>query len=146
LLRHRNDRTGDIVGYRFPLSFRFVHRIQQGSMLRKLIIPSMVGLVLACGHSSGGISGVAPLRQDSDLPERFEPPAAFPRIPPADTIAGGGCLNPMWDTRYNVELTMMRAANGSGDYAVPNGRYGVGERELLRLDCNTGRPIGVVRR
>jgi hypothetical protein len=41
---------------------------------------------------------------------------------------------------------MERAIAPRADYSVPAGRYGVGSNELLRLDCNTGIPIGIVRR
>lgn len=42
---------------------------------------------------------------------------------------------------------MVRSGEGGiGDYQVPQGRYGVGAREVLRLDCNTGRVLGIARR
>jgi hypothetical protein len=41
---------------------------------------------------------------------------------------------------------MVRAASGIGDYEVPEGRYGVGPGEVLRLDCSTGRVLGIVGR
>lgn len=51
----------------------------------------------------------------------------------------------MHDPRNNTEIKKVRAANGQADYKVPNGRYGVGTHQLLRLDCNTGRPLGIVK-
>jgi hypothetical protein len=65
---------------------------------------------------------------------------------PADTLAGAGCLNPVVDPRDGAELRLERSGSERGDYAVPEARYGVGHRELLQLWCNTGRPIGIVRR
>ncbi len=35
--------------------------------------------------------------------------------------------------------------NGLGDYRVTAGKYGVGEGELLRVDCTTAHPIGIVK-
>ena len=114
--------------------------------LRRIGILALLGLS-NCGYSgSSGLASATPLRQGTDLPHRFEPPAAFPRIAPEDTITGSTCLSPMWDARDNVELTMIRAAEGRADYAVPSGRYGVKKHELLRLDCNTGKPLGVVKK
>jgi hypothetical protein len=58
------------------------------------------------------------------------------------------------DPRNDTRLELVRStevAGGSpshiGDYVVtPAGRYGVGARELLRVDCDNARPIGVVDR
>ncbi len=52
----------------------------------------------------------------------------------------------MVDSRDSTEIRLERAISPRGDYTVPNGRYGVGDRELLRLDCNTGAVVGAVRR
>jgi hypothetical protein len=41
---------------------------------------------------------------------------------------------------------MDRSARGLADYETPPGRYGVRENELLRLRCNTGEVLGIVRR
>ena len=60
----------------------------------------------------------------------------------------GACRNPMVDPRDGTRLTLVQSQRGGsgqvGDYRVPEGRYGVGTRELLRLDCGSGRPVGVV--
>lgn len=66
------------------------------------------------------------------------------RLSLTDTLPGNACLSPMHDPRDNTELKMVRAANGMADYKVPDDRYGVGRHQLLRLDCNTGRPLGIV--
>ena len=103
-------------------------------------------LISACGqNSSTGLPGAAPLRAGTDLPVQFEPPAGFGRLSPTDTISGNACLSPMHDPRDNIEIKMVRAANGQADYTVPDGHYGVGQHQLLRLDCNTGRPLGIVK-
>jgi hypothetical protein len=53
----------------------------------------------------------------------------------------------MYDFSDGTRLTLVSSQEGRvGDYAVPDGRYGVGANEALRLDCNTGRVIGVVPR
>jgi hypothetical protein len=103
-------------------------------------------LAAACGYrSSGGFPTAVTMRTAVDVPARFDPPPDFSRIAPADTIAGGACLSPMVDPRDGTALRMERAAQGRADYAVPEGRYGVGPGELLRIDCNTGAPVGIVR-
>jgi hypothetical protein len=65
---------------------------------------------------------------------------------PEDTIAGSGCQSPMVDPRDGTEIGMLHSDHGQADYAVPGRLYGVGIGELLRLECNTGKVLGIVRR
>ena len=55
-----------------------------------------------------------------------------------------GCRNPMVDPRDGTLLTLRRSAQGIGDYWVEDLKYGVTPRQLLRVDCATGKPLGVV--
>lgn len=57
-----------------------------------------------------------------------------------------GCRSPMVDPESGTALRMIRSSRTQGDYAAPAGAYGLAEDELLRLDCASGRVIGVVRR
>jgi hypothetical protein len=59
---------------------------------------------------------------------------------------GMGCHNPMVDPRNDTRLILQRSAGGLGYYEVATGVYGVHEKELLRLNCNTGKTLGIVRR
>ncbi len=67
--------------------------------------------------------------------------------------AGEGCRNPMVDPRDKTLLELRRSANGIGDYRVMAGqdagvasgsKYGMSSRDLLRIDCATGKAIGLV--
>ena len=58
---------------------------------------------------------------------------------------GTACLSPILDPRDQSSLTLVRSDRGIGDYRVAEGKYGVGSQELLRVDCLTGRAIGVIR-
>ena len=61
------------------------------------------------------------------------------------TSSSSGCLNPMVDPRDGTRLTLVNSQEGRiGDYGVPAGRYGVGGKELLRIQCGTGRAIGII--
>lgn len=51
----------------------------------------------------------------------------------------------MVDPRTGERLRRVRSSEDRADYEVPEGRCGVGEQELLRLECHTGRVIGIVR-
>ena len=80
------------------------------------------------------------VRPAADAPEAF---VTTDQAAPAPGI----CPSPLVDPRSGDQLTLVRSAGGRGDYEVPAaGRYGVGANELLRADCATGRPAGVVRR
>ncbi len=65
--------------------------------------------------------------------ERYEEPKA-----------DGVCRNPMIDPTDRTELLLRRSAGGKGDYAVQGPKYGLSSRDLLRIDCATGKAIGIV--
>ncbi|WP_329682618.1 hypothetical protein [Longimicrobium sp.] len=94
-------------------------------------------LVLAACASGGEMYPInAPARDASDVPPEFVSPSAAPVE---------GCRNPMTDPRDGTHVRLVRSQGGTvGDYQVPAGRYGVGADELLRLECGTGRVVGVV--
>lgn len=47
---------------------------------------------------------------------------------------------------FSTTSTFVRSGTALGDYEVPEGRYGVQQGELLRIECNTGEVVGIVRR
>jgi hypothetical protein len=57
---------------------------------------------------------------------------------------GEGCRNPMVDPRDGTMLALQRSAGGKGDYRVESGKYGLTSRQLLRIDCATGKAVGIV--
>ena len=85
------------------------------------------------------------VRPASGAPARFEPRDASLRVSPGDTLAGPGCLSPMLDPRDGSEVRFLFSTS-YGEYELPVGRYGARPGELLRLECNTGRVIGLVPR
>jgi hypothetical protein len=85
------------------------------------------------------------VRLASDAPARFVSTPTGNTVP-ADSVDTALCRNPFFDPRDATRVVPVRSAQGQGDYAVPNLRYGVGADELLRVDCRTGAPIGIVRR
>lgn len=103
-------------------------------------------LLAACSMGPASFPPNASARPAVDLPSRFEPENRRLRIPDADTLSGGGCLSPLLDPRDGTAIVLTRSVEGFGDYDAPPGRYGVREGDLLRLDCNLGRAIGIVRR
>lgn len=112
-----------------------------------LAVLALASALLTAGCSiglSGGGGGV--IRDAEDVPNHFEPKDPALRIMPTDTIAGTGCLSPMVDPRDGTEIGFLRSDQSWADYAVPGRMYGVRSGELLRLECNTGKVLGVVRR
>lgn len=106
--------------------------------------PVLLALLLA-GCATTSTSRQPIVAPATDTPERFlvgshdGPETSEPR-------PGEGCRNPMVDPRDGSRLLLDRATEGVGDYEVPSGRYGVEAGLLLRLDCATGRALGIVRR
>ena len=108
----------------------------------KSIVP--FGLVLlAVGCASTGTPRM--LGPATDTPERFQflevkTGAALP-VPP-----DAACENPLLDPRDGVQLVLVRASDGLGDYEPSAPRYGLSRYELLRVDCSTGVATGRVSR
>jgi hypothetical protein len=93
--------------------------------------------VVACGLGrTETFPATAAARPAEDTPASFSP---------VDT-GGKACRTPLRDPRDGAEIVLVRSANGVGDYAVSEGRYGVTPRELLRLECGTARVLGIVPR
>jgi hypothetical protein len=112
-------------------------------------VMAALGWPLFLGGCALGTSSVvdpgAPLRPAEDVPARFVFDPAVP-VAAGDTIPGEGCRSPLYDPRDGTQIRMDRSARGLADYETPPGRYGVRASELLRLRCNTGEVLGIVRR
>jgi hypothetical protein len=111
---------------------------------------AFVALVAGAGCASGRGSVEAPVvAQAKDLPDHFMV-AATGLSQANEPVPGEGCRNPMVDPRDGTLLNLMRSKGGTGDYQVLGEqyalsfRYGVDSRHLLRLDCATGKALGIV--
>lgn len=99
------------------------------------------------GCALGGASTYpegAPASKAVDVPERFVSEDLPGSAAVTDTLPGPGCRSPLIDPRDGTRLQMVNSQQRVGDYAAPEGRYGVGAGELLRVECNTGRVVGIV--
>ena len=113
------------------------------------ILTVLLVATAGCGSSSYAHPASAPSRRATGTPDQF----MVGTIPAGGTLSrpqpNAGCRNPMVDPRDRTPLTLVQSQAGPsghlGDYAVPEGRYGLRAGELLRLDCGTGRPVGFVR-
>ena len=110
--------------------------------MTKLLIP--LGLCLLAG-ACGSVGTPRLLGAATDTPERFEVlDVASGNAHPVP--ADASCENPLVDPRDGMRLTLVRAADGLGDYVPAAPRYGLSRYELLRVDCATGVAVGRVTR
>jgi hypothetical protein len=102
-------------------------------------------MVAACGVSQPWELTPRPAR---DLPEQF---VIDTSVIPVPLSPEAGCVRQLLDPRDGTRLTLVRSTRRTvgpeflGDYSVaPAGHYGVGAESLLRVDCTTGRAMGIV--
>ncbi len=112
-------------------------------VVRGLIV--LAALASGCATTETGRQTAAIGRPATDTPGHFLV-GSLDGGPPGEPGPGTACRNPMIDPRDGTRLILDRSAGGRGEYIVPAGRYGVGEDEVLRIECATGRPIGIFRR
>jgi hypothetical protein len=62
----------------------------------------------------------------------------------ADPKPGEKCRNPMVDPRDKTLLELRRSSGATGDYRVQGEKYGLTSQQLLRVDCGTGKAVGIV--
>jgi hypothetical protein len=109
---------------------------------------SALAALAGCASSRGSIE--APIvAQARNLPDHFMV-AVTGVAESEEPKPGEGCRNPMVDPRNGTPLNRMRSKNGVGDYQVLGNQYeldssyGVDSRHLLRIDCATGKALGIV--
>lgn len=103
---------------------------------------AVVALVAAC---AGGEPPAFP--PDTAAQPASNAPGVFVLAPGA-SLEPLSCRTPLLDPRRDIELRMVRSQGARrADYeVVPAGSYGVGTEELLRIDCQSLEPIGIVPR
>lgn len=107
--------------------------------------------ISACATGRGAFPPDSAIRPARELPDRFVvegagSDAAKPTTPPA-AAGAAACRSPLVDPRDGTRLRLVRSEKGTrGDYEVAGVHYGVGDRDLLRVDCTTNRAIGIVPR
>ncbi len=113
--------------------------------LRTACFALLLACCTGCASQRPASQSQSPLTA-SNLPDRFLVGSHTDPSVREEPKAGGGCRNPLVDPQDGGRLILVRSAAQLGDYQVPAGRYNVGQRELLRIDCATGRAVGIVRR
>ena len=108
------------------------------SLPRRVAAMLVAAAAAGCAGNAAGDPATAD-RLASDVPDRFVPGAGAEEMPP------GACRVTLVDARDGTRITLARSRSGLGDYIVPEDRYGVRRGELLRIECDTGRALGIVR-
>jgi hypothetical protein len=104
--------------------------------------------LVACASGRGSMAGGI-VAEAKDLPDHFMVVVSG-LAQREEPKAGEGCRNPMVDPRNGTELNLMRSKDGIGDYQVLGEQYSVGSRysvdsrHYLRVDCATGKALGIV--
>lgn len=99
-------------------------------------------VLMSCSSSPRKTADVNPERSVVDAPDHFViGEHGGPAV--SEPSGSGECRSPMVDPRDGTRIQLVRSSGGVGDYEVPTGRYGVGKGEVLRLDCGSGRALGV---
>lgn len=94
-------------------------------------------LLMSCGP--GKVTGDKDVvRTAIDVPDFFQ-------APPGMAWGDNACKNPIIDPLDGSELILVQSRDGMGDYRVSGFKYGVSKGEFLRINCNTGAVIGIVR-
>jgi hypothetical protein len=105
-----------------------------------------MGLIACWGCASHHPSdGTAPLRAPTGVPGHFRV-GEVSGFGTSEPEPGMGCRNPLVDPLSGVRITLVRSSGGYGDYEVPDGKYDVGKGEVLRVECATGKAIGIYKR
>ena len=102
----------------------------------------------ACASRTNSMAGKI-VAEAKDLPDQFMVSVSG-LSQMEEPKPGEGCKNPMVDPRKGTVLNLMRSKDGVGDYQVlgeefeVQSRYGVDSRHYLRVDCATGKGLGIV--
>lgn len=95
-------------------------------------------LLLSCGPGQSTMESNI-LRPAFGAPDEFEAAGGM-------SLDDDSCRSPLVDPRDDTRIIMFRSGSGTGDYEVPEGKYGVRKGELLRVNCETGEVLGIVKK
>lgn len=119
------------------------HRMGRRTLLAAIAAMSLLA-ASGCAARKKAESEI-PVRAPTDVPAHFLV-GDLSSEATQEPAPGTGCHNPMVDSRSGTRIKLVRSREGQGDYEVLEGKYGVGPGEVLRIDCATGRAIGIYKR
>jgi hypothetical protein len=106
------------------------------------VLAVVVALVApGCASAPHGFPPDDAVRPRATLPPFF---AVLEAGTPRPARPGEGCRSPLFDATSGATLLLERSRGGRGDYSNLDGRLHLATGELVRIDCATGRALGVV--
>jgi hypothetical protein len=110
--------------------------------MRHFFVLTAVVTMLGCAssHTEGFPREVA-MRSLTGAPTQFVQQSSSRAMRGTDI-----CQSPLADERNGKTFRLVRSEPGRGDYDIPVGLYGALQGELLRVDCRTLQPLGLVPR
>ncbi len=108
-------------------------------MKTSVILPYILFLsaITGCGVFTNS-SKSAIIRRAENTPVFFSPPTGV-------ILDNTSCKSPLIDKRNDTKIILISSKNGIGIYQVITGKYGIRKGELLRVDCKTGKSLGIVK-
>ncbi|TBW29291.1 hypothetical protein [Gramella sp. KN1008] len=107
--------------------------------MKKVFIAALMVILLAAFGCSSQSFATKSMRTADDAPEFFT-------TKPGMEFSETGCRSPLMDPNDGSEIIMVESGRGIGDYRVRSGKYGMRDNELLRIDCQTGKVLGIVKK
>lgn len=112
------------------------------------LIPTLIvigaGFCLSCSHRTI-LTSDAWAQSTSGAPDYFKV-GRTNGFEMSDPVSDEDCRSPMIDPGDSTKIILFRSFDGRGDYEVPDGKYGVQKGQILRLDCGTGRVVGIFKK
>ena len=106
---------------------------------RRCLLITMPLSLAACASAPGASASLQPA---TDVPVQFQVAETDGSL--RAPRAGEGCRNPLIDPRSQLRLVLQQSRDGWGDYQVPAGAYEARAGQWLRVECATGKPLGLV--
>ena len=114
---------------------------RQSLLLQGALLTAVVATLGCASSHVEDFPGDASARPLTDAPTQFSVSSSA-----RTRLSTDICQSPLFDQRNGTTLRLERSVPGRGDYEVATGHYGAQAGELVRVDCRTLQPIGLVRR
>jgi hypothetical protein len=122
--------------------------MRKTTRVRLVLALGACAALVACASGTSSTGG-GTATEGRDLPDHFLVSVSG-LARGSEPKAGEGCRSPLIDPRNGTVLNLVRSKDGVGDYQVMDAdyallsRYGVDSRHTLRVDCATGKALGIV--
>jgi hypothetical protein len=116
----------------------------QDAVVKRIVLLALLAAA-GCAARQGAHDTAAAARAPVDPPDHFLV-GSNAGNETSEPQPDSSCRSPLVDPRDGTRLRLVWSSGGVGEYEVPAGRYGVGAGDVLRIECGTGRALGIVTR